>query len=286
MPHPDNKPAISKEPISVVLPAHEKASNLESCVRAWLQFLRQLGQPFELILIEDSGGDRTGTLAQALASQNPEIALIQDPNAHGFGAALRSALEKARYPLFFYTSLEYPYAPADLRKLLDRMDDVDLVSGYRAALRLSRSARILQAIINLVTMILIGLKRDGLPGWLGWKAHTYSWLVRFLLGVHVIDVDSAFKLFRREIFARIPIQSDGILVHTEIIAKANFLNCWMDEIPIGAAAGAKAELLVIPFSWREHFLGMRRLLGRPDFGPVQLATNHSQAESANKSHSS
>ena len=282
MPHPDNKPAISKEPISVALPVLEKANNLESCVRAWLQFLRQLGQPFELILIEDGAIDGTGTPTQALASQNSEIALIPVPTARGFGAALRSALANAHYPLFFYTSLEYPYAPADLRKLLDRIDDVDLVSGYRTALRLPRSARFLQAVINVVTIVLIGLKRDGLPGWLGWKAHAYSWLVRFLLGVHVIDVDSAFKLFRREAFARIPIQSDGILVHAEIIAKANFLNCWMDEIPIGATGGAKTQSLHIPFSWREHFRGMRRLLGRPDFGPVQPTMSRTEVQSAEK----
>jgi glycosyltransferase involved in cell wall biosynthesis len=269
MPHPDNKPAISKEAISVAVPVHNQAQIIQQSVQAWLQLLRQLGRPFEFILVDDSSTDQTGSLAQNLANQNPEVVLIQEPSASGFGAALRTALAKAQYPLFFYTSFDYPYAPSDLRKLLDRIDNVDLVCGYRSAQRLPTLARLAQALVNVIAFVLIGLKRDNHPGWLGWKTRVYHWFVRILLGVHVTDVDSAFKLFRREIFARIPLQSDGVLVHTEIIAKANFLNCWIDEIPIGAAGGAKLESLVISFSWREHWKGMGRLLNHPDFGPPE-----------------
>jgi glycosyltransferase involved in cell wall biosynthesis len=281
MPHPDNKPAASKEPVSIALPVYNRANQLEQGVRSWLQFLGQLDRPFEFIIVNDGSSDQTGSLAQSLAGKYPEIVLIHEPAARGFGAALRSALAIARYPLVFYTSLDYPYAPSDLRKLLDRIDDVDLVSGYRSAQRLPPSARIVQMALNVAVLVLIGLKRDKLPGWLGWKARLYYWFVRILLGVHVQDVDSAFKLFRREVFARIPIQSDGMLVHTEIIAKANFMTCWMDEIPIGAASGAKPESLVIPFCWREHFRGLRRLLNQPNFGPPVPQAPNIQEKPAN-----
>ncbi|HLW64355.1 MAG TPA: hypothetical protein VKS79_03480, partial [Gemmataceae bacterium] len=76
-------------------------------------------------------------------------------------------------------------------------------------------------------------------------------------------------------------QSDGVLVHTEIIAKANFLTCWMDEIPIGAANGAKPESLAIPFFWRGHWKGMGRLLNNPDFGPPIRPLSNSQEKPAN-----
>jgi glycosyltransferase involved in cell wall biosynthesis len=238
-----------------------------------MQYLRHLDRPFEILLIDDGSTDETATLAQKLTERNSEIIFIPAPVAHGFGACLRAALARAKYPLFFYTALDYPYAPHELRKLLDRIDDVDLVSGYRSAQPLPTWARVTETIVNLTARILIGLQRDKLAGWLGAKAHWYSWFVSIIFGVHIIDVDSAFKLFRREIFARIPIQSNGVLVHTEIIAKANFITCWMEEIPIGALSGANAESLKLGFSWREHFRGMRRLFSRPDFGPVVPVTH-------------
>ena len=52
------------------------------------------------------------------------------------------------------------------------------------------------------------------------------------------DVPSAFKLFRRTILDRIPIQSNGSFVHAEILAKANFLGCLMAEVPIGRLGGS------------------------------------------------
>ena len=86
--------------------------------------------------------------------------------------------------------------------------------------------------------------------------------MRLVFGVHLLDTDGAFKLFRREVFDRIPIQSDGPFVHVEILAKANFLTCWMDEIPIGAS-----EPNAMPaFSWNGRKRDLRRVLSRPDFG--------------------
>src|SRR5262249_42883783 len=119
-----------------------------------------------------------------------------------------------------------------------------------------------------VLRILIGMPPEPLPGWLGPKAHIHARLMQFFFGVHVGDTDSAFKLFRREIFARIPIQSDGPFVHVEIMAKANFLTSWMDEIRGGAQDGAKRESLLPGISWRERWRDMQRASSRPDFGPA------------------
>ena len=43
-------------------------------------------------------------------------------------------------------------------------------------------------------------------------------------------MNSRFKLFRRSVVSRMEIQSDGEFVHTELLAKANFLGTLMDEI--------------------------------------------------------
>ena len=50
--------------------------------------------------------------------------------------------------------------------------------------------------------------------------------------VPLVDVNSAFKLYRTAFLKRFPIQSDGDFVHTELVAKATFLTSIMDEIPL------------------------------------------------------
>jgi hypothetical protein len=75
-----------------------------------------------------------------------------------------------------------------------------------------------------------------LPGWLGWKRHLGRLLVRIVFAVRNQDVGCPFRLIRREIFARMPVQSKGTFGHAEILAKANFLGCLIgEEIVLGNA---------------------------------------------------
>jgi hypothetical protein len=71
-----------------------------------------------------------------------------------------------------------------------------------------------------------------------------------------------------------PIQSDGDFVHTEILAKANFLTCWLDEIPIGASGNVR-ESKAPGFRFGGRWRDMRRVMRNPDFGasPVPLAAS-------------
>src|SRR5262249_1487773 len=153
----------------------------------------------------------------------------------------------------------------DLRKLLERIDEVDFVSGYRTAVPPPPGMQQTRRVIDLTLRILIGLQREPQPGWLGWKLHCYARFVRILFGVPLVDVESAFKLFRRDVLLTIPIQSDGPFVHSEIVAKLNFRGCWMDELPIGAQGGVPPEALVIPFHMRDRWKDMRRMLSKSSF---------------------
>src|SRR5207248_6099704 len=107
----------------------------------------------------------------------------------------------------FYTECSNSYEPSDLARLLEVIDKVDLVSGCRVG----RFAR----------------ERTSV-----WSQYAYRGFLRLLFGLRLKDVDCSFKLFRRSMFARIPIQSDGPFVHAEIRAKANFLGCIMSGVPV------------------------------------------------------
>lgn len=271
MPHPNHKAPASRESISLALPVRNQGALLDRALPAWISTLSKLGRPFEILVVDDGSSDDTLQRAEAIAAKQSQVAIIRLEKTEGFGAALRAAIEKAQYPLFFYTSLEYPYQPSDLRLLLDRIDDVDFVSGFRNAVQPAKWLRIARRVFDGLVRIIIGLPREPTPGWLGWKLHCYARFVKTLFGVQLIDVESAFKLFRREVIAAFPIQSNGPFVHTEIVAKANFRTCWMDEVPIGAQQGVPLEALAIKFSLRERWKDLRRLLRNPVFCKPEAA---------------
>jgi glycosyltransferase involved in cell wall biosynthesis len=268
------------EGLSVLLPVHNQAAVLERGISAWSTLLAKLGLDYEIVLIDDGSTDATkklldGDAKNGLRDRIPHLRILNHPDRRGYGASLRTGLSASQFPLIFCTGFDYAYNPQDLRTLLERIAEadpatgkkIDLVSGYRARNPMTGWRKQAGRLWRFVLRAALGLDVPARPGWLGAPAHRYAFLVRMLFGPRVGDVDSKFKLFRKSIFERIPIQSDGDFVHAEILAKANFLGCLMDEVPIADRPGsfaACAEPAGPKSRWRE----MRKVFFNPDFGTV------------------
>jgi hypothetical protein len=152
--------------------------------------------------------------------------------------------------------------------LLDAIDRVDLVTGCRAG-RAPWWWRGLAALLRGVIRVLFGLTLPPRLCWLGASGWGRRWLARWVFGVRVQDPECAFRLFRRSVFRRLPIQTDGDFAQVEILAKANFLGHLLDEVQVShRPAGAGDRLAAGPpqHLWRD----VRRLFTAADFGPVTL----------------
>ena len=236
MHEPSDRTRVSKEPISVLLPAYNQAAGLEPIIENWLRALDRLERPFEFIVIDDGSSDGTTVTADRLAARHAALRVVRHDARRGFGAALRTGLKEARHPLLFYTACDYPYPPTDFKKLLSAIDTADLATGCRTD-PVPAWLGWLGQVYRIFVRVLVGIQLEPRPGWLGWAAWREGARLRLLFGLRLWDVSSAFKLFRRSVLDRIPIQSDGDFVHAELLAKANFLSCLMAEIPIGRLPG-------------------------------------------------
>jgi hypothetical protein len=126
--------------------------------------------------------------------------------------------------------------------------------------------RALGALWRAVARVVFSHAPPPLPGWLGWRRHAAGLLVRWLFGVRYRDAASPFRLLRREILARIPLQSDGPFVHVEIVAKTNFLGHVLgEEVPLQVPPEPRSP--PVGGSGRELLAEALRLFRHPDFGP-------------------
>jgi glycosyltransferase involved in cell wall biosynthesis len=229
------------EGLTVALPVFDQEKTLAKAVSGWQPVLDGLQRPYELLVVDD--GSRDGTRAQAdiLATKNARLKVLAHPQRKGFGAALRTALEAARYPLFFYTSADHGWNPNDLPRMLKSLaardeftgKQVEIVNGHRRGTALPAGRKRLDWAYRAFVRVVFGYLPDSPRGWLGPAESRYWWKCRLLFGLRVGDINSKFKLFRRHVFDRMVLQSDGEFVHAEILAKANFLGSLMDEIVLG-----------------------------------------------------
>jgi hypothetical protein len=269
MPEPTPLPPIADQPLSVVLLAR-RGADLESVVAGWVTFLNGLNRSYEILLVADSA--EAAAAAAALPNKHPHLRLVsRQPERTGDGACLRAAMAEAKYPLLFYTPCDPQYRPADLRKLLQEIDKVHLASGCRGAgVAAPRWFRVLRGLWRGLSRLVFSYAAPPAPGWLGWRLSLGRVLAWLAFGVRNHDVACPFRLLRREILARIPIQSDGSFAHVEILAKANFLGCLLAE---DVALGDRLRP-VLPETEGERFgrvfADARRVFNRPDFGPARL----------------
>lgn len=217
------------ERLSFFFPAHDEETNLAGLVEEALATLPGLAETFEIIAVDDGSGDRTASIASALAQQHPDVVrLVRHPVNLGYGAALRSGFAAARYELVAFTDGDRQFKVADIGRLTERLrapDLPDVVVGYR----IKRADPLVRTLY----------------------ARAYRLANRIFFGLRVTDVDCACKLFRREALDGLRVESGGAFFSAELLIKLQAAGRRVAEVGVphyprtaGSATGAKPRVVL------------------------------------------
>lgn len=203
----DAEAAGAGRSLSVVLPAFNEEENVERQVAAVDGVCRELRfDDWEILVVDDGSKDRTRAVCEGLRERFPKLKLLVHETNQGYAKALRTGFTSATMPLVFYTDCDNQFDVREISILLPKAAEFDIVCGFRIY-RFDPFTRLV----------------------LSWG---YNLLVRVLFQIRVRDVDCAFKLFRREVFDKIHIESKKFFVDTEILAKASKIGLKMTEIGV------------------------------------------------------
>jgi glycosyltransferase involved in cell wall biosynthesis len=214
--------------LSFFFPAHNEEANLEGLVDEALIALPALADKFEIIAVDDGSRDRTPAIADELAARHPTVfRVVHHPTNLGYGAALRSGFQAARFDLVAFIDGDRQFRVADVGRLTERIaaaDAPDVVLGYR-------------------------LKRAD-PPIRRWYARIYRLSNRIFFGVRVRDIDCACKLFRREALTTIRVASGGAFFTAELLIKLRYEGHKLAEVGVphyartaGSPTGAKPKVV-------------------------------------------
>lgn len=205
MPEPEisaGAPTTPRVPaLSYFFPAHDEAENIEGLVEEALRELPALAERFEIIAVDDGSTDGTAEIADRLAATHRNaVRTVHHPVNRGYGAAVRSGIAAARYPLVCFTDGDRQFRIADLARLTARLDQPDprgrspdVVAGYRLE-RADPALRLAYARIYRATL-------------------------RLFFGLRVRDPDCACKLFRRDVLEGVNVESAGAFLSAELLIK-------------------------------------------------------------------
>jgi glycosyltransferase involved in cell wall biosynthesis len=227
--------------ISAVMPAFNEEGNLEESVGRMVAALQQHARAFEVIVVDDGSRDGTAAVLEGLKARQTHLRVVRHPVNRGYGAAVRSGFDVARFAWVFLMDADNQFDPAEVGLLLGPAPSADLVAGYRR----KRSDPLLRRL----------------------NALAFFTLVRVLFGPLVRDVNCAFKLIRRDLLAGMELHSDGALINTELLVNARQMQARIVEVPInhyprtsGTPTGANPRVVLRAFKELFAFRAERRRL--------------------------
>ncbi len=213
--------------LSVFFPCINEEGNVEKIVRKAQRFLEELKLKYEIIIVDDGSKDKTGEIADNLAKNDSHIRVIHHPKNLGYGEALKSGFYNAKYDTIVYTDGDGQFDFAEVTKFLEKIEDNDLIIGYRIKRR-DPFFRIL-------------FKE-------GWKL---SLLLFFRLTLR--DVDCGFKMIRKAVLEKIPhLESGrGAMINAEVAIKAKKFGFKIAEVGVnhyprvsGKPTGASLNVII------------------------------------------
>jgi dolichol-phosphate mannosyltransferase len=231
--------------VSLVLPAFNEEAGIRQAIAEADEALATLTAGYEVLVVDDGSTDATAAIVAEEAAVRPHVRLLRHEGNRGYGAALRTGFEAARFERVAFTDADCQFHLDDLSRLLPLTDRVPVAVGYREDRKDPWRRRFLSGGFNL--------------------------MARTLMGTRVRDCDCALKVFRREALARLLPETDGFFVNAEMLARARQLGYEVAEAGVrhrprlrGASKVALGQVpcvlaTLLPFWWsRVLFPGMER----------------------------
>ena len=115
--------------VSLVVPVYNEVDNLVPLRDAIAAALTD--HDYELILVDDGSNDGSDAALDSLAEDNPEIRVIHFVRNYGQTAALTAGIKHAKASIIVTMDADLQNDPADIPGMLAKLDEADVVCGWR-----------------------------------------------------------------------------------------------------------------------------------------------------------
>jgi glycosyltransferase involved in cell wall biosynthesis len=221
--------------LAVVIPVFNEAVTIAEVIKS------VASQPLvrEIIIVDDASRDGTWEVLQRSAKETPEVRLFQHAVNQGKGAALRTGFAQVTAPLAVVQDADLEYDPTDYVMLCKPIlaGKADVVIG----------SRFLGAGAHRV-----------LYYWHSVGNRLLTTLSNMATDINLSDMETGYKVFRREIIQSIIIEENRFGFEPEIVAKVSRLNVRIYEVPISYYGRTYAEGKKI--GWRDGISALRCIL--------------------------
>ena len=218
-----DNPSLSNRRVtlSVVIPCYNEEKTLEACVESVLA-IKDDTLDLELVIVVDCSKDKSLEVAAALVARIPGLRLLRHEKNMGKGAALRTGIAGATGDFVAIQDADREYDPMDLKRLLVPLRNgvADVVLGSR--------------------FLSVGYHRV-LYFWHAVGNKFLTLLSNMLTDLNLTDMETCYKVFRREVIQSIEIEENRFGFEPEVVAKIARMRLRVYEMGISYYGRTYAE---------------------------------------------
>jgi glycosyltransferase involved in cell wall biosynthesis len=221
--------------LSVVMPVYNERATLREVVEKVLAVPMEI----ELICVDDGSQDGSREILAELQSLYPQIRVVLQPHNMGKGAALRRGIQEATGDFVIIQDADLEYDPAEYPQMLEPLiqGKADVVFGSR---------------------FLGGAPHRVLYFWHSVGNSALTLLSNCLTNINLSDMETCYKVFRREIIQSIPIEENRFGFEPEITVKVARRHLRIYEVGISYWGRTYEEGKKI--GWKDGFRALYCLL--------------------------
>jgi dolichol-phosphate mannosyltransferase len=199
--------------LSIVVPCYNEQDTLENCIDAVLQIADET-LSLEVIIVDDHSSDKSFQIIKELAQKHKEILFYHHEKNMGKGAALRTGFKHATGDFVAIQDADLEYDPNDIKeKLLGPLiaNKADVVLGSR---------------------FLSGGLHRVLYFWHYMGNRFLTFLSNMFTDLNLSDMETCYKVFRRDVIQSITIEEDHFGIEPELVAKIAAMRLRIYEVGI------------------------------------------------------
>lgn len=141
---------MQKLSYSVVVPIKDEEENIAPLIYELEEVMSSLHQPWELICVDDGSTDHSLYFLKKLSKEKPYLRVLSFTKNFGQSSAFAAGFKAAGGEFVITLDADLQNDPKDIPRMLEEMDEVDLVCGWRALREDPWNKKIISKIANKV----------------------------------------------------------------------------------------------------------------------------------------